>query len=113
MSTQPLVNTCSIQDFVRELRKFPEAVPRHGHEEIARFMVQYREMWDRWENPIKKLIARFGVIRFMDFAATNWNQQAEWSDRVTPDFYSQAVTPPNFLDTDSPTRECGSPFSLA
>jgi hypothetical protein len=39
------------------VRKFPEAVPRHGREEIARFMVQYREMWDRWESPIKKLIA--------------------------------------------------------
>ncbi|MBZ5512100.1 MAG: hypothetical protein LAN70_13150 [Acidobacteriia bacterium] len=25
MSTQPAVNACSIQDFVRELRKFPES----------------------------------------------------------------------------------------
>jgi hypothetical protein len=38
-------------------RKFPEAVPRHGREEMANFMVQYHETWDRWENPIKELIA--------------------------------------------------------
>jgi SnoaL-like protein len=37
-------------------RKHPEAAPRHGREEIARFMVEFRETWDRFEWPIKELI---------------------------------------------------------
>ena len=30
-------------------------------------------------------VAPFSTIRFMDFTATNWNQQRVWSDRVKPD----------------------------
>jgi hypothetical protein len=37
--------------------KFPEAVPRHGREQLARFMAQFHETWVRFENPIKELIA--------------------------------------------------------
>jgi hypothetical protein len=39
------------------VRKFREAVPRHGREEVARFMVEFHEKWDRFEWPIKELIA--------------------------------------------------------
>jgi hypothetical protein len=39
------------------VRKFPEAVPRHGREEVARFMAEFHETWDRFEWPIKELIA--------------------------------------------------------
>jgi ketosteroid isomerase-like protein len=38
------------------VRKFPEAVPRHGREEVARFIVEFRKTWDRFEMPIKELI---------------------------------------------------------
>jgi hypothetical protein len=38
------------------VRKFPEAQPRHGPEECARFMEQFRETWGRFENPIKRLL---------------------------------------------------------
>jgi hypothetical protein len=37
-------------------RKFPDAVPRHGPEECSRFMIQFRETWARFENPIKRLV---------------------------------------------------------
>jgi hypothetical protein len=70
---------------------------------------------------IKNLIAKFGVIRFMDYLATNANQQANWSDRLKPAYYSYNVTGPNYgwqgkaargstrssLQT-RPTRICGS-----
>jgi hypothetical protein len=35
-------------------------------------------------NPIKALIAKFSVIRFMDYLATNSNQQKDWTDRPLP-----------------------------
>jgi hypothetical protein len=38
------------------VRKFPEARPCHGVEEIVRFMADYRDAWDRYEMEIKKLI---------------------------------------------------------
>lgn len=33
----------------------------------------------------KQAVEPFSTIRFMDFTATNWNQQKVWSDRVQPD----------------------------
>jgi hypothetical protein len=38
------------------VRKFPEARPCHGIEEIARFLAAYRDAWDRYEFVVKKLI---------------------------------------------------------
>jgi hypothetical protein len=38
-------------------RKFPEARPCHGHEEIARFLAEYLGAWDRFEFAILKLSA--------------------------------------------------------
>jgi hypothetical protein len=38
------------------VRKFPEARPCHGVEEIARFLTAYRDAWERYEMEIKKLI---------------------------------------------------------
>jgi hypothetical protein len=38
------------------VRKFPEARPCHGIEEIARFLADYRDAWDRYEFVVKKLI---------------------------------------------------------
>ncbi|MEK7705726.1 MAG: hypothetical protein AAB426_12260 [Myxococcota bacterium] len=35
-------------------------------------------------DPIKALIAKFSVVRLMDFLATNSNQQVNWSDRPLP-----------------------------
>jgi len=37
-------------------RKFPEARPCHGREEIARFRADYRAAWDRFEIAVKKLV---------------------------------------------------------
>lgn len=34
------------------------------------------------------LISKFSVIRFMDFLATNWNSQVNWSDRPLPSWAS-------------------------
>ena len=39
------------------VRKFPEARPCHGLDEIARFQAEYVEAWDRYEISITKLIA--------------------------------------------------------
>ena len=39
------------------VRKFPEARPCHGIEEIGRFLADYRDAWDRYEFVVKKLIA--------------------------------------------------------
>jgi hypothetical protein len=38
------------------VRKFPDAEPRHSREEVSRFMVQFHETWDRFEQPIKQLL---------------------------------------------------------
>ena len=38
------------------VRKFPEAVPSHGREAFAQFLVRYHETWDQFESPIRKLI---------------------------------------------------------
>src|SRR5213080_4305960 len=38
------------------VRKFPEARPCHGVEEIARFLTEYLDAWDRYEMEVKKLI---------------------------------------------------------
>jgi len=37
------------------VRKFPEARPCHGVEEIARFLAEYRDAWDRYEFAVKRL----------------------------------------------------------
>ena len=37
------------------VRKFPEARPCHGVEEIARFQADYRAAWDRYEFALKRL----------------------------------------------------------
>jgi hypothetical protein len=39
------------------VRKFPEARPCHGIEEIARFLADYRDAWDHYEFVVKNLIA--------------------------------------------------------
>jgi ketosteroid isomerase-like protein len=39
------------------VRKFPEARPCHGREEIARFHAEYLSAWDHYENAINRLIA--------------------------------------------------------
>jgi ketosteroid isomerase-like protein len=38
------------------VRKFPEARPCHGVDEIARFLAEYRDAWDRYEMEVQKLI---------------------------------------------------------
>lgn len=38
---------------------------------------------------IKNLIAKFRCIRYMDFTATNFNQQVNWSDRMLPTYATQ------------------------
>jgi hypothetical protein len=40
-------------------------------------------------NQIKSAIAKFSVIRFMDYSATNSNGQVNWSDRPLPGYASQ------------------------
>ena len=37
------------------LRKFPDAHPRHGAEDIASFYASYAESWDAYENVIVKI----------------------------------------------------------
>jgi hypothetical protein len=37
------------------VRKFPEARPCHGIDEIARFQTEFRDVWDRYEMEVKKL----------------------------------------------------------
>jgi hypothetical protein len=39
-------------------------------------------------NPIKALISKFSAIRFMDYLATNSNQQTKWTDRPLPTWAS-------------------------
>ena len=38
------------------VRKFPEARPCHGVEEIARFLADFRDAWDRIEFVVQKLV---------------------------------------------------------
>jgi hypothetical protein len=51
-----------------------------------------------FSDPIKTLVSKFSVIRFMDFLATNANQQKTWSERPLPTWasfnrYSNAKSP--------------------
>ena len=46
--------------------------------------------------PLKNLVGKFGVIRFMDYLATNANAQVNWSDRVAPAYASYAVADPAY-----------------
>jgi hypothetical protein len=39
------------------VRKFPEARPCHGIEDIARFLADYRDAWDHYAFSVKNLIA--------------------------------------------------------
>jgi hypothetical protein len=39
-------------------------------------------------NPIKALISKFSVVRFMDYLGTNANIQVNWSDRALPSWAS-------------------------
>jgi SnoaL-like domain len=39
------------------VRKFPEARPCHGRDEIARFQAEFVDAWGRYEYAIKRLIA--------------------------------------------------------
>jgi hypothetical protein len=39
-------------------------------------------------NPIKRLISKFSVVRYMDFLAANANIQAHWADRPHPSWAS-------------------------
>jgi hypothetical protein len=42
----------------------------------------------------ESLISQFSTVRYMDFLATNGNQQVNWSDRVLPGYATQNVLPP-------------------
>lgn len=44
--------------------------------------------------PAKNLLAKFSVIRFMDFAQTNGTTEVNWSDRRLPNYASQAAAGP-------------------
>jgi hypothetical protein len=44
----------------------------------------------------KNSLAKFSVLRFMDFTATNSNQQVNWSDRVLPSHASQSQSGPGY-----------------
>ena len=44
----------------------------------------------------KKSLARYSVIRFMDWLATNWNQDQRWSDRLTPNQFSAGMNKPGY-----------------
>ena len=37
-----------------------------------------------FNTPLQSLITKFSTIRFMDYLATNWNPQVNWSDRPLP-----------------------------
>ncbi len=39
------------------VRKFPDAMPRHGREAVTRWLVQFYETWDRYESPVRKLVS--------------------------------------------------------
>jgi hypothetical protein len=46
-----------------------------------------RTFTDRFKN----LLPRFAVLRFMDWTATNWNQDKQWGDRVRPEQYRASL----------------------
>jgi Carbohydrate binding module (family 6) len=46
--------------------------------------------------PYKDSLRRFKVLRFMDFLATNSNQQRRWSERLTPNWYSMHQSAPGY-----------------
>lgn len=46
--------------------------------------------------PYKTALKRFQVLRFMDFVATNGNNQVRWGDRLTPSWYSMHQEAPGY-----------------
>jgi len=42
------------------------------------------------------LLSQFSVVRFMDMEATNFNYSVNWSDRITPSWFSQSSSQTTF-----------------
>lgn len=38
------------------IRKWPEATPRHGHDEIERFFAEFWEGWRTWESKLEEVV---------------------------------------------------------
>ncbi len=51
---------------------------------------------ERWNHAFLTALEPIPVIRFMDFTATNWNQDVAWSDRTLPDAATQQSHPANY-----------------
>ena len=51
---------------------------------------------ERWNHDFLKALEPVRVIRFMDFTATNFNIEINWSDRTQPNAASQQSYPPGF-----------------
>jgi hypothetical protein len=64
------------------VRKFPEAVPCHGREEIARFLTGYTEAWS-YRHTIKGLIP-VGDDRVLAYAALRAEGYERGEDHLTP-----------------------------
>ena len=51
---------------------------------------------ETWSHDFLTAIEPVKVIRFMDFTATNWNKDINWSDRTLPDAASQQNNAPGY-----------------
>jgi hypothetical protein len=79
----------------RDTKRTPSSAAGSGLTQV-RCMKPGTAPGDTFTAPIKNLIAKFSVIRFMDFTSTNWNQNVEWADRTPPTRPSQQWSDPAY-----------------
>jgi hypothetical protein len=62
----------------------------------VRLMLPGHAYTETWNRDFLAAIEPMDVIRFMDFTATNWNQEVSWSERTLPDAATQQSHPEGY-----------------
>ncbi len=62
----------------------------------VKLMLPGHTFGETWNHAFLAALAPVKVIRLMDFTATNWNQEVNWSDRTQADAATQQSTGPGY-----------------
>jgi hypothetical protein len=68
----------------------------NGGVKNVRLMMPGHSFGEIWNRDFLAALAPVPVIRFMDFAATNWNHDVNWSDRTLPNVATQQSHPDDY-----------------
>jgi len=68
----------------------------NGGVKNVQLMMPGHAFGETWNHAFLAALAPVKVIRLMDFTATNWNHDVNWSDRTQPDAATQQHHPPDY-----------------